>query len=256
MPASSSNSTPAVANKDARREQEQIVSGNPDSLQGNARLCRHLDYEFKDTQLLQRALTHRSYAPDNNERLEFLGDSILDCVIARHLYNSLPQLSEGELSRLRSNLVKEETLVVLARQLDLGSHLRLGEGERKSAGFRRPSMLADAVEALFGAVFLDSGFAAAEKVIMSLYVPYLEKVDTQTLGKDAKSMLQEYLQGRHIPLPNYTLIATQGAAHAQSFQVECAVPSLGITARGEGISRRNAEQQAAQAVYQQLPEMS
>jgi len=218
-------------------------------------LCRQLGYDFNDPQLLQRALTHRSYAPDHNERLEFLGDSILGCVIARHLYGSFPQLSEGELSRLRSSLVREETLAVLAGQLELGNHLRLGEGERKSAGFRRPSILADAVEALFGAVFLDSGFAAAEKVILNLYLPYLEKVDVLTLGKDAKSMLQEYLQGRHIPLPGYTVIATQGAAHAQSFRVECTIPSLGITARGEGSSRRNAEQQAAQAAWQQIPEV-
>jgi len=217
-------------------------------------LCGQLGYTFNDPQYLLRALTHRSYAPDHNERLEFLGDSILGCVIAKYLYGSFPQLSEGELSRLRSNLVREETLAVLAGQLDLGDHLRLGEGERKSAGFRRPSILADAVEALFGAVFLDSGFAAAEKVILNLYLPYLNKVDVQALGKDAKTMLQEYLQGRHIPLPNYTVIATQGAAHAKSFQVECAIPSLGISALGEGSSRRNAEQQAAKAVFQQLPE--
>ena len=217
-------------------------------------LCRQLGYDFKDPKLLQQALTHRSYSPEHNERLEFLGDSILGCVIAKHLYASFPQLSEGELSRLRSNLVKEETLVILARQLGLGNHLRLGEGERKSAGFRRPSILADAVEALFGAVFLDGGFAAAEKVVLELFVPYLEKADLQTLGKDAKTMLQEYLQGRHIALPTYSVVATQGAAHEQSFQVECAIPSLNITARGEGSSRRNAEQQAAQAAYLQLPE--
>ena len=217
-------------------------------------LCRQLGYDFKDPKLLQQALTHRSYSPEHNERLEFLGDSILGCVIARHLYASFPQLSEGELSRLRSNLVKEETLVILARQLGLGDHLRLGEGERKSAGFRRPSILADAVEALFGAVFLDGGFAAAEKVVLELFVPYLEKADLQTLGKDAKTMLQEYLQGRHVALPTYAVVATQGAAHEQSFQVECAIPSLNITARGEGNSRRNAEQQAAQAAYRQLPE--
>ncbi|MGC2047078.1 MAG: ribonuclease III [Gallionella sp.] len=218
-------------------------------------LCRQLGYDFNDPQLLQRALTHRSYAPDHSERLEFLGDSILGCVIAKHLYGSFPLLSEGELSRLRSNLVREETLVVIAKQLELGNHLKLGEGERKSAGSRRPSILADALEALFGAVFLDSGFAAAEQVILNLYLPYLETVDMQTLGKDAKTLLQEYLQGRHIPLPSYTVIATQGAAHAQSFQVECTIPSLGITARGDGSSRRNAEQQAAQAAYQQMPKV-
>lgn len=219
-------------------------------------LCKQLGHVFTQPQLLQRALTHRSYAPEHNERLEFLGDSILGCVIAKYLYGSYPQLSEGELSRLRSNLVKEETLATLAQQLNLGSHLRLGEGERKSGGFRRPSILADAMEALFGAVLLDSGFADAEKVVLSLFVPYLAKVDVQTLGKDAKTLLQEYLQGKHIPLPNYSVIATQGEAHAQSFHVECAIPSLKISARGEGNSRRSAEQQAALAAYQQLSKTS
>ena len=220
---------------------------------GSSALSEQLGHVFAQPQLLQRALTHRSYAPEHNERLEFLGDSVLGCVIAKYLYHSYPQLSEGELSRLRSNLVKEDTLVTLAQQLDLGNRLRLGEGERKSGGFRRPSILADALEALFGAVLLDGGFVAAEKVVLGLFVPYLAQVDVQTLGKDAKTLLQEYLQGRRIPLPSYSVIATQGQAHAQSFQVECAIPSLKISTRGEGSSRRNAEQQAAQAAYQQLP---
>jgi len=211
-----------------------------------------LGYVFKQPQLLQRALTHRSYAPEHNERLEFLGDSILGCVIAKHLYNSYPLLSEGELSRLRSSLVKEETLAILALELDLGSYLRLGEGELKSGGFRRPSILADALEALFGAVFLDSGFAGAEKTVLNLYLPYLERVDIQGQGKDAKTRLQEYLQARRIPLPSYSVIATQGEAHAQSFEVECAIPSLRVSARGSGASRRNAEQQAAHAAYQTI----
>lgn len=215
-------------------------------------LCGQLGHVFAQPQLLQRALTHRSYAPEHNERLEFLGDSVLGCVIANFLYNNYPQLSEGELSRLRSSLVREDTLALLAQQLDLGSHLRLGEGERKSGGFRRPSILADALEALFGAALLDGGFAAAEKVVLGLFVPYLEKIDIQTLGKDAKTLLQEYLQGKRIPLPTYTIIATEGQAHAQSFQVECAIPSLKISTRGTGSSRRNAEQQAAHAAYQQL----
>jgi len=223
-----------------------------ESPQGSAVLCNQLGYVFKQPQLLYRALTHRSYAPEHNERLEFLGDSILGCVIAKYLYSNYPQLSEGELSRLRSNLIKEDTLAILAQQLDLGSYLKLGEGERKSGGFRRPSILADAMEALFGAVLLDSGFADAEKVVLGLFVPYLAQVDVQTLGKDAKTLLQEYLQGKHIPLPAYSIIATQGEAHAQSFQVECAIPALKISARGAGSSRRNAEQQAAQAAYQQL----
>ena len=219
----------------------------------NSALSKKFGYVFRQPQLLQRALTHRSYAPEHNERMEFLGDSILGCVIAKYLYSNYPQLSEGELSRLRSNLVREETLATLAQQLDLGSHLRLGEGELKSGGFRRPSILADALEALFGAILLDSGFSEAEQAVLNLYVPYLEKVDVQTQGKDAKTLLQEYLQGKRIPLPVYTIIAMQGEAHEQSFQVECAIPSLKISTRGAGTSRRNAEQQAAQAAYQQLP---
>jgi ribonuclease-3 len=215
-------------------------------------LGKKLGHVFAQPQLLERALTHRSYAPEHNERLEFLGDSVLGCVIAKHLYASYPQLNEGDLSRLRSNLIKEETLAGLAQQLDLGSYLKLGEGERKSGGFRRPSILADAMEALFGAVLLDSGFEAAEKVVLGLFVPYLQKVDVLTLGKDPKTLLQEHLQARRIPLPAYSVVEIQGEAHAQSFQVECAIPALKIISRGEGSSRRNAEQQAAQAAYQQL----
>ena len=215
-------------------------------------LCDRLGHVFAQPQLLQRALTHRSYAPEHNERLEFLGDSVLGCIVAKYLYDAYPQLSEGELSRLRSNLVKEETLAIFAQQLDLGSHLKLGEGERKSGGFRRPSILADAVEALFGAIFMDSGFADAEKAVLNLMVPYLAQIDVQTLGKDAKTLLQEYLQGKRIPLPVYSIITTQGQAHEQFFEVECAIPSLKISTRGTGSSRRNAEQQAAQAAYQQL----
>lgn len=221
----------------------------------NSVLGGKLGYVFRQPQLLQRALTHRSYAPEHNERMEFLGDSILGCVIAKYLYSHYPQLSEGELSRLRSSLVREETLATLAQQLDLGKHLELGEGELKSGGFRRPSILADAMEALFGAVLLDSGFGEAERVVLNLYVPYLDSVDVQTLGKDAKTLLQEYLQGKRLPLPTYTIIAMEGEAHEQSFQVECAIPSLKISARGTGTSRRNAEQQAAQAAYQQLPDI-
>lgn len=216
----------------------------------SAGLCRQLGYVFKQPQLLQRALTHRSYAPDHNERLEFLGDSLLGCVIAKYLYTEYPDLSEGDLSRLRSNLVKESTLVIFAQQLNLGSQLKLGEGELKSGGFRRPSILADAVEALFGAILMDSGFEAGEQVVLSLFVPYLAKVDMKTLGKDAKTLLQEYLQGRKLALPVYSVIEMQGVAHEQLFQVECVIATLKITTRGAGTSRRNAEQQAALAAYQ------
>lgn len=227
-------------------------SKNTSPSKNGGRLSEQLDYVFAQPQLLQRALTHRSYSPEHYERLEFLGDSILGCVIAKYLFATYPQLSEGELSRMRSSLVREETLAALALQLDLGSQLKLGEGELKGGGFRRPSILADAMEALFGAVMLDGGFAAAEKVVLALYVPYIDKIDLQTLGKDAKTLLQEYLQARHLALPLYSVIATQGQAHEQSFEVECAIPALKIITRGTGTSRRNAEQQAAQAAHQQI----
>ena len=215
-------------------------------------LCRQLGYVFTQPQLLQRALTHRSHSQAHNERLEFLGDSVLNCVIAKHLFDTCPDLTEGDLSRLRSNLVNQQTLCTLAQQLNLGDLLRLGEGERKSAGFRRPSILADALEAVFGAVFLDAGFAAAEQVILGLYVPFIAQADVQSLGKDYKTLLQEYLQGQKLALPKYTVIATQGEAHAQLFQVECEVAQLKLTTRGEGASRRSAEQTAAEAAYLQL----
>ncbi|HMC12895.1 MAG TPA: ribonuclease III [Gallionellaceae bacterium] len=215
-------------------------------------LCRKLGYEFSQPQLLQRALTHRSHSQAHNERLEFLGDSVLNCAIARHLYDAYPDLPEGDLSRLRSNLVNQQTLFTLAQQLNLGELLLLGEGERKSAGSRRPSILADAMEALFGAVFLDGGFAAAQQVLLGLYVPFIAGADVQTLGKDAKTLLQEYLQGRKLPLPQYTVTAIQGEAHAQLFQVECKIADLKITTHGEGSSRRAAEQAAAEAAYQKI----
>lgn len=215
-------------------------------------LCRQLGYVFTQPQLLQRALTHRSHSQAHYERLEFLGDSVLNCVIAKHLYDAYPGLPEGDLSRLRSNLVNQQTLSILAQQLHLGEMLLLGEGERKSAGFRRPSILADAMEALFGAVFLDGGFEVAQQVVLNLYVPFIAQADVQTLGKDYKTLLQECLQGRKLALPKYTVIATRGEAHAQEFQVQCEVGQLKITTRGEGVSRRAAEQVAAEAAYRQI----
>ena len=218
----------------------------------DAALCERLDCSFRQPALLLRALTHRSYSSEHYERLEFLGDSVLGAVIARHLLEAYPALNEGDLSRLRSNLVKEETLATLAQQLDLGRLLRLGEGERKSGGQQRVSILADAMEALFGAVFLDQGYAAAERVVLKLYVPYLQQVDVHTLGKDPKTLLQEYLQARRLALPSYRIVATEGQAHEQSFRVECTVAAKKLVTQGTGSSRRNAEQQAAQAAYQQL----
>lgn len=222
----------------------------------HASLCKQIGYQFAQPQLLQRALTHRSYSVAHNERLEFLGDSVLNCAIAKYLYDSYPDLPEGDLSRLRSNLVNQQTLAILGQQLNLGEQLLLGEGELKSAGFRRPSILADALEAMFGAVLLDGGFAAAEKVVLGLYVPFIAQTDLQTLGKDAKTLLQEHLQGRKLALPQYSVTEIKGEAHAQTFVVSCKIAQLGLTTRGEGTSRRIAEQVAAERAYQQIKENS
>ncbi len=220
----------------------------------DASLCRRLGFEFSDARLLQRALTHRSYSQAHNERLEFLGDSVLNCVIAAHLYDAYPDMPEGALSRLRANLVNQQTLFKLAQELELGACLRLGEGERKSAGASRPSMLADALEAVFGAIYLDGGFDAARKVVLSLYVPLIARAGNQPHGKDAKTLLQECLQGRKLPLPQYSVMAVEGEAHAQVFRVECRVPALSVVTQGEGSSRRAAEQAAAQTAYRKINE--
>lgn len=212
-------------------------------------LCRQIGYQFAQPKLLQKALTHRSHSTSHYERLEFLGDSVLNCAIAKYLYDQYPELPEGDLSRLRSNLVNQKTLFTLAQRLSIGELLLMGEGERKSAGFRRPSILADAMEALLGAVFLDAGFAAAEQVVLRLYVPFINEMDVQSLGKDAKTQLQEYLQARKLALPIYSVVGTQGEAHAQLFVIECEIPQLKIATRGEGSSRRIAEQMAAEAAY-------
>lgn len=216
------------------------------------KLCRQIAYQFVKPSLLQRALTHRSYSAANYERFEFLGDSVLNCAIANYLFERYDDLPEGDLSRLRSNLVNQQTLAELAQQLNLGELLLLGEGEKKSGGQRRPSILADAFEALLGAVFLDGGFAAADKVVKHVFTPYLAKVDLKTLGKDAKTLLQECLQARKLALPNYRVIAIQGEAHEQIFEVECLIEKLNITTRGTGPSRRIAEQIAAAAAYQRI----
>ena len=208
-------------------------------------LQHRLGHTFKDASLLQQALTHRSHSALHNERLEFLGDSVLNCVVASLLFDRYDKIDEGDLSRLRANLVKQQSLYEIAQRLELSQFLRLGEGELKSGGFRRPSILADTLEALFGAIFLDSGFEAARAVIRSLYVPVLDHVDPKTLGKDAKTLLQEFLQGKKIPLPQYNVIATHGAAHSQEFEIECLVPKLDIQVFGTGGSRRAGEQAAA-----------
>ena len=208
-------------------------------------LENRLGHKFHDAALLRMALTHRSHSSGHNERLEFLGDSILNCVVASLLYERYGDLDEGNLSRLRSNLVKQQTLFEIAQKLDVSHFLRLGEGELKSGGFRRPSILADAIEALLGAIFLDGGFDAVRTTIRGMYIPILDSVDPETLGKDAKTLLQEYLQGRKIALPLYNVVATHGAAHDQQFEVECLIPKLEIQVFGAGSSRRAAEQAAA-----------
>lgn len=211
-----------------------------------------LQYRFHDAELLCRALTHRSHSAANNERLEFLGDSVLNCTVATVLFQRYAKLDEGDLSRVRANLVKQQSLYEIAQTLGISDFLRLGEGELKSGGFRRPSILADTLEAILGAIFLDGGFDAAFAVIKRLYTPILEHVDPQTLGKDAKTLLQEYLQGHKIALPQYTVIATHGAAHNQQFEVECLVPKLEIKVFGSGPSRRAAEQAAAKKALEEV----
>ena len=211
----------------------------------NQRLQQSLGYTFVRSELLVQALTHRSYGAVNNERLEFLGDSVLNCSVARALYDAFPELPEGSLSRLRANLVRQETLAEIAAALKLGDTLLLGEGELKSGGFRRPSILADALESLFGAIFLDAGFEEAQRVVRRLFDPLVEKIDPTASGKDAKTQLQEMLQSRRLPLPDYRLVDTRGEAHDQSFIVECVLTKPSLSTRGVGKSRRAAEQEAA-----------
>jgi len=213
-------------------------------------LEERLGYAFAQPTLLEQAVTHRSHGALHNERLEFLGDAVLNCAIAQILFQKYARLDEGDLSRLRANLVKQQSLAEIAERLVLSDFLRLGEGEMKSGGFRRPSILADTMEAIFGAIFLDSGFDAARGVIGKLFDPVLKTVDPKTLGKDSKTLLQEYLQGKRIALPLYTVVETRGAAHNQEFEVECAIPKLEISVRGTGRSRRAAEQSAAKHAFE------
>jgi len=212
-----------------------------------------IGHVFAKPALLEQAVTHRSHSARHNERLEFLGDGVLNFVVAALLFERYPKLPEGDLSRLRANLVKQATLAHIAQTLQLSPYLRLGEGELKSGGFRRPSILADTLEALLGAVFLDAGFIAARGVIVKLYAPILAHIDPETLGKDAKTLLQEFLQGRQLALPVYTVIATHGAAHDQQFEVECLVAApVEMRVVAAGTSRRAAEQIAAGQVLETL----
>ncbi len=218
----------------------------------HGRLERSLGHVFSQPEFLRQALTHRSHSIPHNERLEFLGDSVLNCTVASLLFDRFPALREGELSRLRASLVRQETLADIAARLGLGDELRLGEGELKSGGFRRPSILADALEAVFGAIYLDAGFDAARATIAALYRERLAALDPSRAGKDAKTALQEFLQARRMPVPDYRLVDTRGEAHTQEFEVLCSVPGLNAEGKGFGTSRRGAEQEAARAVLDLL----
>jgi ribonuclease-3 len=211
----------------------------------HAELARRLQYPFRDPALLERALTHRSKGAAHYERLEFLGDSVLNFVVSVELYHRYPQLTEGELTRLRAHLVRKPTLAELARGLELGRHLALGEGELKSGGFDRDSILADALEALFGAVCLDGGVEAARAVVLEVYRERLATLEPEAMAKDPKTELQEYLQRHALATPSYEVLEVRGEPHQQQFVVECRVPTLAEPLRGEGQSRRAAEQQAA-----------
>ncbi|HJW02589.1 MAG TPA: ribonuclease III [Azospira sp.] len=217
-----------------------------------ASLVARLEHDFRDPALLRTALTHRSHSSPHNERLEFLGDSVLSCTIAHMLYERFPQMPEGDLSRLRANLVRKETLHQLALELDLGQFLRLGEGELKSGGHQRPSILADAFEAILGAVYLDGGFAAAQALVSARYEKLLAAIAPGQPIKDPKTLLQEYLQARRKPLPKYELQNARGEAHAQQFEVVCDISALGLRTQGAGPSRRAAEQEAAQRALERL----
>jgi ribonuclease-3 len=216
-------------------------------------LAKSLGYQFDDPNLLKQALTHCSAGGLNNERLEFLGDALLGCVIAAELFDRYPKAREGELSRLRASLVRRESLADLAQMLDFGRYLRLGAGERKSGGHHRDSILADALEAVFGAIYLDGGFAVCRQCILGLFSDRLAAVADPQALKDAKTRLQEYLQSRQMALPEYAVIEVSGEAHAQSFRVQCTLGDSNLPpTQGHASSRRHAEQIAAARMLEQL----
>ena len=215
-------------------------------------LQKRLLHPFANPKLLERALTHRSFSSDHYERLEFLGDSVLNLAISGLLFERLSQLPEGDLSRVRANLVKQDTLFQIATGLGLSNCLRLGDGEKRSGGHKRPSILADAVEALIGAVYLDAGFEPANALVRRLYAGVELSAQMSAMGKDPKTELQEWLQARKMKLPVYRVVATLGEAHKQTFDVECTVQETGDSERGIGASRRAGEQAAAAAMLQRL----
>ncbi|OGB18329.1 MAG: ribonuclease III [Burkholderiales bacterium RIFCSPLOWO2_12_67_14] len=215
-------------------------------------LQQRLNHHFSNPRLLERALTHRSFTSDHNERLEFLGDSVLNLAISGLLFEKLSQLPEGDLSRVRANLVKQDTLFQIAVGLGLATGLRLGDGEKRSGGHKRPSILADALEAIIGAVYLDAGFEVAAALVHRLYSGIELNAQMSAMGKDPKTELQEWLQARKMKLPLYRVVATLGEAHKQTFDVECTVTETGRSERGIGASRRAGEQAAAAAMLQHL----
>jgi ribonuclease-3 len=226
---------------------------NPERRVAASILEKRIGYRFRDSALVAQALTHRSFGSPHNERLEFLGDGVLGCVIAEELYSRYPSLPEGKLTRLRASLVREESLAELARTVDLARFLRLGDAALGQGADVRASILADALEALFGAAFVDGGYVAAKTAILAVFQEALPKLDPEQPTKDPKTRLQEYLQGRKLKLPEYRVAATKGAAHRQTFEVECLVPELGLAAIGSGTSRQRAEQAAAENLLAQVP---
>lgn len=219
-----------------------------------SRLSKSIQYTFHNEGLLEQALSHRSFSRKNNERLEFLGDAILNCTIAQTLFEQFPDAKEGQMSRLRASLVKGETLAELGREFKLGDFLRLGSGELKSGGFRRDSILADAVEAIIGAISLDADLHTAQRVLLGWFESRLSSLDLKENIKDSKTRLQEYLQARRLPLPEYSVFEISGEAHKQEFVVHCMIESREDPLVGVGSSRRMAEQEAAQAALIELGE--
>ena len=215
-------------------------------------LQQRIGYQFAQPQLLLRSLTHRSWGAEHNERLEFLGDAVLSLAISSLLFERFSGSDEGDLTRVRAHLVREDSLHRAALQLGLPEVLRLSDGEMRGGGAQRPSILADAVEAVIGAVFVDGGYAPAQAVVQRLFGDVIQATEADSWTKDAKTELQEWLQARRIAVPLYRITATRGQAHAQTFEVECAVPTLGLAERGEGRSRRIAEQEAARRLLDAL----
>ena len=217
------------------------------------KFCELTGYQFRRQDLLEQALTHRSYSRSkNNERLEFLGDSILNLIISNHIYLRFTDADEGDLSRIRASLVKEESLAQIAMDIGLGDHVRLGGGELKSGGFRRASILSDALEALIAAIYLDSDYAQTEATVLRLYQAQLQSVDENANLRDPKTQLQEYLQARKMNLPRYQVEKTSGKSHNQVFTVSCNITDLELQSKGKGSSRKKAEQQAAKKILDKL----